>query len=247
MAAAVTALVTLRLLRLAPPVPGRAWSSDSDRLGRDRDEMGGGHANSSRREQLMEAMRTRTDSKIEFGSMRRSDDFIRNIFLQFASAQEKLSKGDVLKALGALGLRVPDDDFETMFMEMDTTGDGFIDMEEFIAAVKLPSAVEVWAKGISWWQPVADAIPLQSGVDPLRSIAKLSNLDVDVICESVILAFKGMLLEEVRRLKDAFEKMDFKSAESDGRAAIKFKTFKASCGKVLDFHEGLKGRVGHIP
>jgi hypothetical protein len=197
-------------------------------------------------ERYLESLRASTDLKLDFGFLRRSDDFIQNVFRQFANSENKIAKEDVLKAFEVMGIRIRGEDFESIFMEMDTNNDGRIDKDEFMVGVKIPTSVEVWAKSVAWWQPVADAIPIQqSGGDALRAVANLSNDEVDVICESLLLAIKRMLLEEVHRLKTSFEIMDLKSVESGGKAAIKFKTFKASCGKVLDFHEGLKGRVGY--
>ena len=195
----------------------------------------------------MESLRASTDKKLDFGFIRRSDDFIMRTFYRFANAEGRLEKEKVIDALAALGFPQGELDCEAKFMEMDINNDGLVDIDEFLVAAKLPSNVEVWAKSIAWWQPVADAIPLKPGADELRAVANLSNEEVDVICDSLLIAIKRMLLEEVTRLKASFQTMDLKSLDSQGKAAIKFKTFKASCGKVLDFHEGLKGRVGYIP
>jgi hypothetical protein len=194
----------------------------------------------------MESLRASTDLKLDFGFMRRTDDFVQSVFSRFANAEGRLVKEAALKAFEAVGLpQSCDEDFEAKFMEMDSNHDGLIDMDEFVVAVKQPSSVEVWAKSVAWWQPVADAIPLQAGKEALRAVACLSNEEVDVICDSLMSAIKRMLLEEVHRLKASFQKMDSNSIRTEGTAASKFKTFKASCGKVLDFHEGLKGRVGN--
>ena len=53
-----------------------------------------------------------------------------------------------------------------------------------------------------------------------------------------------MLGEEVGRLRNAFQARD--NLKGNSGSIGKFETFKASCGKIEDYHHGLAGRVGNV-
>jgi hypothetical protein len=71
--------------------------------------------------------------------------------------------------------------FDELFLEFDADRDGEIDFEEFKSAVLRPTPLESWCKQIAWWQAISDAIPRVHNHDPLRDVAILTDVQIDVI------------------------------------------------------------------
>jgi hypothetical protein len=131
-----------------------------------------------------------------------------------------------------------------IFREYDMDSDGLIDFTDFKAAALRPTVLELWCQRIPWWQAVADAISvLQSQEDPLRTVAQLTDAQIEVICEEAGKQIRSLLREQVHQLQTAYAARDARAAASKGTQS-KFTTFKASAGTCNDFHMGLSGRVG---
>jgi Ca2+-binding EF-hand superfamily protein len=132
--------------------------------------------------------------------------------------------------------------FEDFFLRFDLDRDGLIDYAEFKSAVHSPSNLESWCRNVPWWQAIANAIPRVENEMSLRTVARLTDAQIDMICRESEKLIKHQLREERTQLKDAFKAMD---AHKESNPHSKFKTiFKASAGTCKDYHSGLKDRVG---
>ena len=191
-----------------------------------------------------EVFRESSMRQVALGFSRRNIAEIKVTFMKFADGEERMTKKDLASALQMLGVNLPNnaDSLETLFLEIDLNKNGFIEFDEFLLAVNRQSSVESWSRGISWWQIVADSIPKQHSECNLRYLSNLSDLQLDAVCEAISYGIKRELMAQIKILNHSFSEMDHKAgieSKSD-----KFKTFKASCGTVTDFHRGLGGRVG---
>jgi hypothetical protein len=184
-------------------------------------------------------------AQAEQNRQQRSDEHLEQVFRAHA-VDGRLSKDRLKAAIGSLSvsLDIKTEDFDAVFIGMDTDKNGSIDLEEFKAAVRIPSTVEAWAKTIPWWRPIADCMPVRRGTNSLRAVAEMTAEEVAYVAEVVRDEICRMLGEQVAALRDAFKKMDAKAKDSEGLASSKFQTFKASTGGAKEYYHGLTGRVG---
>ena len=187
--------------------------------------------------------------RLRVGKRRRSESFIRQVFDKHAdktahNPDGELGVGSLETALLELGVSR---EAQTVFAAVDVNGDGVVDYEELRAVLGMASAVEAWAKRVPWWQAVADAMPAPEapGEDPLRTVAGLSDEQLDAVCRVVAEETAAELRRQVKQLEGAFRAMDLARHEAGG-AGAKFQLHKASAGTVEDFHAGLGGRVGEF-
>ena len=91
----------------------------------------------------------------------------------------------------------------------------------------------------------ADALTAVSSSDrdPLKAISTITNEELNAACDGCMDAIKGILADELRKLKAGFLLMDEKS-HCQNESAAKFQVFTMSCGHIEDFHKGLIGRIG---
>ena len=200
-----------------------------------------------------ESFRHLLERQVEFGFVRRDESYITSIFQRYANpfpdGSLKILKENLLAAFNDLDISVPDgsEGFESMFCEIDVNKDRAIDQIEFLRAVGATSIIESWAKSIPWWQPIADSFPkLKGGSDPLRNLALLSQQEIDIICEVISKGTSKMLIEHVKILRDSYASLDSKALCAADDKSKKFKTHKLCCGRVEDYHQGLKGRIGRF-
>ncbi len=197
----------------------------------------------------MESFKAQVQEQVSRGIARRDEAYVKKVFSIFADESGSIPKSKIGPALEEVGLQTSEngDAFEAQFLDMDKNKDSFIDEDEFLMAAKRPTVVDSWAKSIPWWQAIADAMPCSEGSDPLRVVASLSVQEIDIIFEVVSGAMKRVFLEQVEILQDSYAALDMKLLQSNiDSQANKFKTFKASCGIVKDYHKGLKARVGKL-
>ena len=183
-------------------------------------------------------------NQVTLGFSRRNDEEIKTAFKRYAQEGQQMAKENLSCALEMLGVCLPNDadSLEALFLEIDLNKNGFIEFDEFLLAVNRQSTIESWSRGIPWWKIVADSVPKQYSEDNLRRLSSFSTSQLDAICDAVSYGIKRELFAQIKNLKNSFAEMDLKACV-EGKCD-KFKTFKASCGTVSDFHQGLGGRVG---
>ena len=186
--------------------------------------------------------------RLRVGRRRRSESFIRQVFDKHTvkTADSELGVRSLDSALVELGVS-RDSEAHMVLAAADVNGDGVVDYEELRAVVGMASAVDAWAKRVPWWQAVADAMPAPEapGEDPLRTVAGLSDEQLDAVCRVVAEENAAELRRQVKQLEGAFREMD-RARQEAGGAGAKFQLHKASAGSVDDFHAGLGGRVGEF-
>ena len=189
--------------------------------------------------------------RLRVGRRRRSESLIRQVFDKHAvktahHPDGELGVGSLESALVKLGVS-RDSEAHMVLAAADVNGDGVVDYEELGAVVGMASAVDAWAKRVPWWQAVADAMPAPEapGEDPLRTVAGLSDEQLDAVCRVVAEENAAELRRQVKQLEGAFREMD-RARQEAGGAGAKFQLHKASAGTVEDFHAGLGGRVGRF-
>jgi hypothetical protein len=182
--------------------------------------------------------------QVTLGFSRRDNVEIKAVFGKCAKDGERMAKDELPRALEMLGVNLPSDadSLEAFFLEIDLNKNGLIEFEEFLLAVNRQSSVASWSRGVPWWQIVADSIPKQYSEDSLRRVSNLSDLQLEAVCDAISFGMKRELMAQIKSLNQSFAEMDRKAGTQSN--SDKFKCFKASCGTVTDFHQGLGGRVG---
>jgi Ca2+-binding EF-hand superfamily protein len=157
-----------------------------------------------------------------------------------------MDRDDLPSALEILGVSLPadQDSLKALLLRIDTDRDGLISIDEFLLAINLPSAIESWSKAIPWHKIIADSFPRKEKEENLRLLTQFSSQELDFICDEILYGIKRELFVQVANLRVSFEAMD-RNAKGNNDSS-KFKTFKASCGSVKDFHQGLGSRVGEL-
>ena len=109
------------------------------------------------------------------------------------------------------------------------------------------SDLQQWARNIQFWQLVVDSLSNQNETDFFQYIRNLSKENLQRITEDVGYGSQRLLYNKIRTLQIRAERIEALSQDEDqNTAAQKFMTFKAECGGVTDFHDGLSKRIGGI-
>jgi hypothetical protein len=142
---------------------------------------------------------------------------------------------------------------EELMVAMDLDENGGLDFEEFKRAVQQPpTQLEQWASMLPLAGLVARSLPISGGLGdkPLRDISRLCDVDIDTAVEVFSEGLKLLLITARTSIRQMFDSVDRKASEAakdlaNGVSAVsKFSTFKMSTGKVVEYHEGLSGRIG---
>ncbi len=136
------------------------------------------------------------------------------------------------------------DEIHEFFHTMDVNDDNGLDLEEFRRAVKEPTRVERWASTLPLSQLLASCIPQQDGIDTLRVASFLSKEDIDKVCELFVEGMKNVLVRNCGKLRESFCSMDSKALSKTSGIASKFSVQTLACGRIDDFHKGLRERIG---
>lgn len=101
-----------------------------------------------------------------------------------------------------------------------------------------PRALELWAKGICLWEPLASSFDNQAGINGMISMTDDEmKKNLGKFCDKA----KALIIRSVKGLRESVSKTH--TSESIN-ASTKFSTFKASAGTVDNFHDGVIERVG---
>ena len=185
-------------------------------------------------------------NRIQLGMHRRDDEFLMNFFQHKVknSGTSVLSNEQFTSALDELGLRLKEDEIQSMFRFMDVNSDGVLDLEEFTRAVRFPSAIEQLISTLPITQVFTDAVLAMTGIDHLRQFSHITPKQIEDICTVVIPFVKKLLEDSAKKTRELFEAMDKSEASS---SAKKFEVPpEMSAGTVDDFHKGLAGRIGML-
>jgi hypothetical protein len=203
-------------------------------------QMGGGAAklahNNSRYRKLVERARR----QVNIGLSMRSEDELRRIFDQNCDP----SNGTLTKAnFARLFPSIAANDFAVGGVPESSSG---LDFQSFVRLAQTESPFLSWIASLPICKVYADAITFASSDfdrDPLRTISKMTNEEINAACDGCLDMIKGILAEEVHKLRAAYVHVDEKQ-KSQNLSASKFEIFTMSCGSVGDFHKGLVGRIG---
>lgn len=138
------------------------------------------------------------------------------------------------------------DEIHEFFHTMDVNNDNGLDLEEFRRAVKEPTRVEQWASTLPLSQLLASCIPQQDGLDTFRVASSLSKEDIEKVCGLFVEGMKSLLIRHCAMLRESFSSMDSKAASKNSCIASKFSVQTLACGRIDDFHKGLRERIGEI-
>ena len=182
-------------------------------------------------------------NRIHAGLNRRNDEFLQEYFDRKVGeyGTSTLNRQQFTSALEELGVRMNEDDVSIVFRTADLNSDGVLHLEEFKKAVRFPSTIEQFISTLPITQVFADAMPDETDTESrLRRFSRISEKQVDEICE-VIMPFLGKMIKEaVKETQVSFAAMDKSSASN-----IKFTLpDEMPSGTVGDFHRGLTARIG---
>jgi hypothetical protein len=131
------------------------------------------------------------------------------------------------------------DKYDALFKSFDLNNDGFLELDEFMRAISVPSPLEQFICATPLCQILSDAFPRYLDKDPIRSLCDLTSADLDAICKAFDL--KGILVELFEMLKDQFAILH--NAEIT-QGSKKFAMVPMPVGCIDDFHKGLVERIG---
>ena len=182
-------------------------------------------------------------NRIHAGLNRRNDEFLQEYFDRKVGeyGTSTLNRQQFTSALEELGVRMNEDDVSIVFRTADLNSDGVLNLEEFKKAVRFPSTIEQFISTLPITQVFADAMPDETDTESrLRRFSRISEKQVDEICE-VIMPFLGKMIKEaVKETQVSFAAMDKSSASN-----IKFTLpDEMPSGTIGDFHRGLTARIG---
>ena len=120
-----------------------------------------------------------------------------------------------------------------------------LNFQNFLQLMQAESSIQKWTASLPICKIYADALTAVSSSDrdPLKAISTITNEELNAACDGCMDAIKGILADELRKLKAGFLLMDEKS-HCQNESAAKFQVFTMSCGHIEDFHKGLIGRIG---
>ena len=137
---------------------------------------------------------------------------------------------------------------DLIYQQLDRNGDGKLDLQEFILALRSPAMIDTiaeWVKSLAIHQLLADCFPRPQGEFPLLSMSKLSKDNVHDIVTEFSVSLEEILNEHIGLLKISLQKMKSRKQNSIGK---KFESdlSKMECGAISDFHGGLTARIGNM-
>ena len=167
---------------------------------------------------------------------------------------EALIRTDGLQsALLELGVPMHRNKVEDLMVEMDLDENGGLDLEEFKRAVQQsPTQLEQWASMLPLAGLLARSLPVSSGQgdQPLRDFSRLGEDEIDAAVGVFSAGLRRLLIKAKASSLQMFDNVDKKASEAAKESAScvsagsKFKTFKMSTGKVIQYFEGLPSRIG---
>jgi hypothetical protein len=189
------------------------------------------------------------------GFSRRSPEFVREVFDKHkdkyrGDESAGIPEANLISALEDLGIFVEARHANELFYTEDINLDGWIDRGEFLSMasrVGRVRRVEQWASTLPLAQLLADCMPpCENEADALRAISSLSPADIKIIVACFSQGLAQLLGEEVDKLKRAYQQMDHtaEAANTSQAEGAKYTLSKMSCGGIVDFRDGLNGRIG---
>jgi hypothetical protein len=145
---------------------------------------------------LLETLRSQMDE----GFRRRREQFLEEIFNKHKSPDSAgLSKASLVQALRDLGLCMTASEVAELFHTQDLNGDGLINWTAFlmILANKV-GKIEQWASTLPLAALLADCMPSNDDVDPVRALSKLDSAEIQAIAT----CFSEGLLQVLRYVDD---------------------------------------------
>ena len=201
--------------------------------------MGGGigkqvRSNVSHYNNLVESVK----QNVKVGLSMHDEKELRILFEQHCDADQMLTKNKLngmfpFKAANAFNVDIKPDREEKL------------NFQNFLQLMQAESSIQKWTASLPICKIYADALTAVSSSDrdPLKAISTITNEELNAACDGCMDAIKGILADELRKLKAGFLLMDEKS-HCQNESAVKFQVFTMSCGHIEDFHKGLIGRIG---
>ena len=201
--------------------------------------MGGGlgkqvRSNVSHYNNLVESVK----QNVKVGLSMHDEKELRILFEQHCDADHMLTKNKLngmlpFKAANAFNVDIKPDREEKL------------NFQNFLQLMQAESSIQKWTASLPICKIYADALTAVSSSDrdPLKAISTITNEELNAACDGCMDAIKGILADELRKLKAGFLLMDEKS-HCQNESAAKFQVFTMSCGHIEDFHKGLIGRIG---
>ena len=192
-----------------------------------------------------DTLRLEVEERIRVGMQRRDESFLKEMFARKCAQQGTepfISRGNLSEVLQEVGIEVSVKETEVLFDEFDTDSNNGLDETEFIALVSKPTVSDEWARSLPLCELLADSIPREVGVHPLRTLSCLGAETIQVACECFSRALQQILMQRQADLRRAFQASD-SNTKADFRDS-KFSIVPVSCGNVHDYHRGLQERIG---
>ena len=165
----------------------------------------------------------------------------RTVFEMFADSKTMLlRKEQVRNALKEIYLGGLESNYKHLLHHDICSTKAGLSFEEFKALLSQQHPIEQWADTLPFCRMLADAIPVNSEMDPLRAVSNLSREDISNIIDGLSESLKSILENHVLLLSKGLEAAE--NATHVGGS--KFQIVPMNCGRLHDFHNGLEGRLG---
>ena len=193
-----------------------------------------------------DTLRLEIEKRIRVGMQRRDESYLKEMFarkcVKEGGAEPFISRGILCEVLQEVGIEVSVKETEVLFDEFDTDNNNGLDETEFMALISKPTALDEWARSLPLCELLADSIPREVGVHPLRTLSCLEAETIQVACECFSRALQKILIQRQADLRCAFQASDSNTTGDVGDS--KFSIVPVSCGNVYDYHRGLQERIG---
>ena len=191
--------------------------------------------------------------QVATGLKRRDKNFVKELFEKYcfknlsnhegSKSAAYIRRDKIYALLQDSSLNVTESEAEELFDEYDANNSDGLDLSELQLLLQKPSQLSEWAKSLCLHELLADAMPREAEIDPLRMVSALTPAVRRAVCEAVCDGLEVILMESSEILAKAFCLTDERKKKNfiDGS---KFNILPVSCGKIDDFHAGVEGRIG---
>ena len=175
------------------------------------------------------------------------DDALRVCFAEHATGKDGasspvMSKADLCTALAELKMSCSTDELDSLFEEMDLDHDGHIQLDEFLAAAKGSSHLEMLLQTLPIFRAFANFLASGNKENPLAGYENMSDFDVDESVDKCVPMLREIFKRNLQTLREA-RHLGLAATSLQDLGSDKF-TFPIKGGTLKDFNGGITARVG---
>jgi hypothetical protein len=176
---------------------------------------------------------------------KRSNQNVEAVYLKYAKDRRGIRQVDFFCACQEVRFDFASrEDTDELFINMDMNDDSFLDLSAFRWAMRARSITEQFIlQTVPLHEIISSALPRKHGRSPLDVFRELNGHEIAEIAQAVSGALEAILIEKVAQLRESCKAAKEKEIY-DGQNDAKFLVVELKAGSILDYHNGLSGRVG---